>query len=112
MDLDERERRIGENEAVFRHVNEQLQNLNTTFAQLTDAMVLVCECGDLGCSEQIEISRSEYEEVRSDPTLFAVKPGHEAAGIEQVVRKADGYDVVRKEPGVPRGLAEATDPRA
>jgi len=107
-----RERRIGRNEALFRHVNERLEEMNTALEELTHVMVLVCECGDLDCSEQIEMSPSNYEEIRSDPALFAVKPGHETAGVEEVVRRAGGFDVVRKAAVLPMRLAEATDPRS
>jgi hypothetical protein len=110
--VDERERRIGRNEALFRQVNERLEEMNTGFEELTDVMALVCECADLDCSEQIEMSHSDYEEIRSDPTLFAVKPGHEAAGVEEVVRRTGGFDVVRKAAGQPTRLAEATHPRS
>jgi hypothetical protein len=109
--LDERMRRIGENEAIFRQVNEELAGLNEAFSYVTEVMVLVCECGNLDCSEQIEMSHREYEQIRSDPTLFAVKPGHETAGVEEVVRTADDFNVVRKATGPPRRLAEANDPR-
>lgn len=110
--MDERERRIGRNEALFRQVNERLEEMNTGLEELTDVMALVCECADLDCSEQIEMSHSDYEEIRSDPALFAVKPGHEAAGVEEIVRRAGGFDVVRKHAGQPTRLAEATHPRS
>jgi hypothetical protein len=110
--MDERERRIGLNEAVFREANEALRGLNETFAAYTEKMELVCECGDGACAERITMSPSEYEEIRSDPAMFAIAPGHEAAGVEQVVRKREGYDVVRKHAGTARRLAEGTDPRS
>jgi hypothetical protein len=110
--MDERERRIGLNEAVFREANEALRGLNETFAAYTEKMELVCECGDGACAERITMSPSEYEEIRSDPAMFAIAAGHEVAAVEQVVRKGNGYDVVRKRVGSPRRLAEATDPRS
>ena len=53
--MDERQRRIGANEAVFRRVNENLVDLNETFAAVTDRVSLVCECGQVDCTEQIEM---------------------------------------------------------
>jgi hypothetical protein len=44
--MEERERRIGRNEAVFREANGRIQELNQIFATFTDELVLVCECGD------------------------------------------------------------------
>ena len=109
--MDERERRIGLNEAVFREANERIQELNETFATFSDALVLVCECGDGKCVEQIRMPPAAYEELRADPTQFAIAPGHEIPDVERVIAKRDGYDVVRKNEGVPQQIAEVTDPR-
>jgi hypothetical protein len=110
--VSERERRIGANEAIFREVNERIEEINRTFAMLTETMEIMCECGSLRCAEMISISLSEYERIRSDPTLFAIVTGHDAPDVESVVEQQDGFDVVRKHPGEPQAVAEATDPRA
>ena len=110
--MDERERRIAKNEALFRQINERMEEMNTAFEELTDVMELVCECGDLDCAEPIEMSHSDYEELRSDPALFAVKPGHVTAGVEEVVLRAGGFEVVRKAEGPAARLAEETHPRS
>jgi hypothetical protein len=109
--MDERERRIGLNEAVFREANERIQELNETFATFTDELVLVCECGDGKCAEQITMPPAAYEELRADPAHFAVAPGHEIPDVERVIAQRDGYDVVRKSEGDPQRIAEVTDPR-
>jgi hypothetical protein len=109
--MDERERRIGLNEAVFREANERIEELNQTFATLTQKLVLVCECGDAQCVEKISISPEAYEDLRADAALFAIVPGHEIPDVEQVVAQREGYDVVRKHDGIPRRIAEVTDPR-
>jgi hypothetical protein len=109
--MDEQKRRIGVNEAVFREANERIEDLNEAFSTLTDELVLVCECGDSECMEKISLNREAYEELRADPTLFAVVPGHETPNVEDVVERREGYDVVRKVDGIPRRIAELTDPR-
>jgi hypothetical protein len=109
--VDERERRIGLNEAVFREANERIEELNQTFATFTDELVLVCECGDGGCAEKISMSPAAYDELRSEASHFAIVPGHEIPDVEQVVARRDGYDVVSKREGIPRRIAEVTDPR-
>ncbi len=109
--MDERQRRIGENEAIFRQVNEQVEALNETFATLTDRMVMVCECGDGGCIEQIRLTREEYESVRSDPALFAIKPSHDIPDVEDVVSRKEAYWVVNKRAGEATRIAERLDPR-
>jgi hypothetical protein len=109
--VDERARRVGLNEAVFRQVNERLEKLNETFAPVTGRNEVVCECGDVSCAQVLELTESEYEDVRSEPNLFIVAPGHAATDIEHVVREGDGYEIVRKKLGVPTRIAEETDPR-
>jgi hypothetical protein len=109
--MDEQKRRIGVNEAVFREANERIEDLNEAFATVTDELVLVCECGDGECMEKVSLTREEYEELRADPTQFAVVPGHEKPTVEEVVARRNGYDVVRKVDGIPRRIAELTDPR-
>jgi hypothetical protein len=109
--MDERERRIGLNEAIFREANERIEDLNQTFATITDELVLVCECGDGECVEKISMSPEDYEELRAEAAHFAIVPGHEIPDVEQVVAQRERYYVVRKLGGSPRRIAELTDPR-
>ena len=37
--MEERERRIGLNEAIFREANERIREVNETFATLTDELI-------------------------------------------------------------------------
>lgn len=98
------------NEAVFREVNERITELAGALG-LERRLELVCECGNAACAQQIEMTKDEYEALRSHPLYFAVYPGHEAPDVEAVVEKHDGYDVVRKSEGAPADLAEDTHPR-
>jgi len=113
MARDESARKIGENEALFRALNEQIEQLNRSVAELSDEkMHAICECGSIECAQPIVVPVSRYEEVRSDATLFFVVPGHEIADVESVVEETDGYNVVRKRAGEAQRVAERTDPRA
>jgi hypothetical protein len=109
MDRDER---IGLNEAVFREVNERINDLADNFGLGDEPLDLVCECGDPTCVEPITMSRAEYEELRSDPTHFAVYPGHTKGDIEAVLDHRNSYVVVRKREGEPAEVARETDPRS
>ncbi|MFL5961678.1 MAG: hypothetical protein ACJ757_02120 [Gaiellaceae bacterium] len=110
--MNDRARRIGRNEAVFREINEQVEGVNRHLAELSDdRMHVVCECGDLACIERIVVPVAKYEEIRADATLFVVKPGHDKPELEDVVEHAAGYDVVRKQSGEVQRIAEQTDPR-
>jgi len=108
----DREARIGLNEAVFREVNERINDLAETFGLTDQPLDLVCECGDPNCVERISLSRAAYERLRADPTLFAVHAGHEQPDVEDVVEKRGAYDVVRKHEGEPAEVARETDPRS
>jgi hypothetical protein len=110
--MDERARKIGENEALYRTVNERIEGLNQVFGTLTDTMTVICECGDGACAEQIEITVADYERIRSDPTLFVIVSGHEIPDVEDVVETQDTFDVVRKHEGDPADLAQERDPRS
>ena len=110
--MDERATRLGKNEAIFREANERIEGLNVAFSQVTETMSLVCECGSIACAERFTMSLPDYEALRQDSTFFAVKPGHEAADVEDVVRKSDTFWVVQKRPGGAAEMAKALDPRS
>jgi len=108
----ERAERIGLNEAVFREVNERIESLAQTFDLGTQPLDLICECGDAGCVQRIHMTHAEFERLRSNSSHFAVSPGHVAPDVESVVEQLDGYQIVSKDEGLPRLIAERTDPRA
>lgn len=109
--MDVRAIRVGKNEALFREVNERVEQLNESFATVTDTFEVICECGDAGCVTQISIARDAYERVRTDATLFIVAAGHENSELEDVVETQSVYHLVRKRGGLPARIAEETDPR-
>lgn len=105
----ERGERLARNEAIFREVNERIEELEVT--RQGGWLDLLCECGNPGCSEPLHVSVSDYERVRGEPTDFLVAPGHVIPEIETVVGTGQGYEVVRKLAG--EGvIARATDPRS
>jgi hypothetical protein len=108
--VDEREARIGHDEALFRRVNERLEDVNDAFGSMAGDFDIVCECGDLDCAERIILAREAYEELRADPLLFAIVEGHVAIDVEDVIEQRKGYSVVRKRPGTPAAVASASNP--
>ncbi len=109
--MDERARRIGLNEAVFRQVNERIEDLADTFGLTNEKLDLICECGNASCASRIEMDRQDYEALRSDSATFAVVRGHEILDVEEIVKRHTTYDVVRKRGGEAEKVAEMTDPR-
>jgi len=107
--MDERARRVGLNEALFRTVNDEVRDVSKRFAVTAEPMSVVCECERTDCYERIEVKLDEYERVRSDSTLFFVRPGHDAPDVESVVERHDHYWIVQKHEGGPAELARRTD---
>jgi hypothetical protein len=110
--VDKRAERIGANEALFRSINENLEDLNDAMAPLTGTFEIVCECGSVDCTEQLRVTLTEYERVRSDPALFLIRAGHSVPGVEDVVGTDHDYEIVRKREGGPAELARDLDERS
>jgi hypothetical protein len=92
---EQRQREIGQRQSLFREVNERIERLSERFA-VGDAIRIVCECGSSGCSEAIELTAAQYEELRLIPTHFAVIRGHEIPAVERVVEEHELFVVVEK----------------
>ncbi len=108
--VDARERRLAENETVFREVNERIEDLALTHGGNEHVYDFLCECSNIGCDLRLSLPLSVYEEARSDSAVFLVALGHELPEIEEVVRRGDGFQLVKKH-GEAAELAEETDPR-
>ena len=109
---EERARRVGLNEAIFRQVNEQIRGLNRKFGTEEGTMSVICECGDADCTDQLTVRVSAYEHVRSDARWYVIAKGHEIPDLERVVDRGEGYDVVQKREGAPAAIARELDPRS
>jgi hypothetical protein len=102
--------RAARNEALFRRVNERVEEVNRAFEPILDVADFFCECADVECMEKIRMSIPEYEDLRKDSTHFAVKPGHVDPTVERVVEERPGYVVVEKV-GQAAARADDLDPR-
>ena len=104
--------RIGQNENLFREVNERIEELGERFGVHETGMFrIVCECGYEQCAEPIDLPVVEYRAVREDPHRFFVVRGHEIPDVERVVLEREEYVVLEKLPGVPAEVAEEGAPR-
>jgi hypothetical protein len=110
--VDPRGKRIGENEALFREVNERLRELGEGFSLVSEEAEFICECGDSSCAERVHMSLADYEDVRSDPKRFIIAKGHEQLEYEKILSETDQYVIVEKLPGGPAGAAIREDPRS
>jgi len=88
--------RAARNEALFRRVNERLEDVNEGFQLVSDDAEFVCECSSIDCAERIHMPLSRYEALRSVATHFVVKPDHVLPEEERVVERHGDYMVVEK----------------
>jgi hypothetical protein len=97
--VSEREERLARNEAIFREINERTRSLQDRFGANDPTSAFeefLCECGDQLCVERVKLTISEYEEVRTEPTQFVLRPGHATPQVERVVTESDRYVIVVK----------------
>jgi hypothetical protein len=92
---EQRAREVGRHQALFREVNERIEELAESF-DLKDELTILCECGSGECDERIALLEGDYEKLRRIPTHFAVLPGHEIPEVERVAERHDGFLVVEK----------------
>jgi hypothetical protein len=107
--MDAREKRMAENEALFREVNERVDSMAHQLGPDVPYEYL-CECANADCTFRIELAHAEYERVRSDPTQFVVLPNHYTPEIEDLVVQEAHFWIVTKT-GEAGEFAERLDPR-
>jgi hypothetical protein len=105
--------RAARNQSKWREINELA--LTNKRAEDPTFRSFACECADDSCSEELSLTREEYEAVRRRPDRFIVKTGHVLPDLERVVTDngADGarYQIVEKL-GAAGRIAAERDPRA
>jgi hypothetical protein len=97
-------------EALFRDVNERIAESAQRFE--ADATQFVCECADPTCTDRVEATLDEYEDVRADATTFLLTPGHAHDDIERVVADRGGFHIVEKMQATVRATVRRLNPRA
>jgi hypothetical protein len=108
--VDERERRMTQNEALFREVNERVQEKAEAFGS-AGTFEYLCECANADCTFQVSLTPAQYESVRADPTQFVVLPLHFTPEIEVMVSEDVGFWIVKKV-GEAGDYVEELDPRS
>lgn len=109
MNNSKSERRLTENEAIFREQNERVQkglDELEALARETGQMEHVsapdgklsfyCECADENCTKRVHLTLQEYRKVHQNRKCFSIVPGHENLSIERVVERESRYYVVQK----------------
>ena len=107
--MDDKVRRA-RTEALFRDVNERIAESAERFA--ASSTQFVCECADPGCTNRLEATLEEYEQVRADGATFMLAPGHEHTDIERVVDASRSrFHVVEKVQATVRATVRRLNPR-
>ena len=106
--MDEKERRA-RTEALFRDVNERIAESAQRFE--ADSTQFVCECADPNCTDRVEATLDEYEEVRANGATFMLTPGHVQEDIERVVSDRGRFHVVEKVQRTVRETVKRLNPR-
>jgi|GraSoiStandDraft_4_1057263.scaffolds.fasta_scaffold134553_1 hypothetical protein len=106
-----RDESLAQNESDHRQVNEQIEQRVLLFAGEEPSFGIVCECDRRECDRRLVVNVADYEQIREDPLLFIVVPGHEDEQVEDVVEgDRREYLIVRKR-GDAADEAERSDPR-
>jgi 3,4-dihydroxy-2-butanone 4-phosphate synthase len=106
---DWRVREVG-NETRSRDLNEWIED-SAEGSATTATTSYVCECSNGDCLARIDLTHTEYEDVRAHPTRFAIALDHESPDLDVVISEYRRFTVIRKIPGLPARLAIASDPR-
>jgi hypothetical protein len=109
MEVDERERRLALNEALFREANERVETVADQLGPDVPYEFL-CECANADCTFRISLPLPVYESIRADPRQFVVLPLHYTPEVEDLVIEDDTHWVVRKT-GEAGEYVEHLDPR-
>jgi hypothetical protein len=95
------ERRMVENELMFRAANRKVQQrVQKDFSprDIPDSTKLhfYCECSNLHCRDRIKLTVSDYQEATLGEKEFVVIPGHQNGAVEKVIKETADYTVVEK----------------
>lgn len=90
MKVDPRER----NERILRAANEAIQSSRNS--RPNRLQTFLCECSELDCDVDLQLTLEEYMTLRSHKGRFAVARHHEEEDIERVIDAFDRYTVVAK----------------
>ena len=109
MTISPSQKRMADNEAVFRHYNEQVGANFDEIVKLAhesgqDDLIrdddtplhFYCECSDENCEQRILLKPSAYQKIHKNRRHFILIPGHESTFIEQVIKQKETHSIVEK----------------
>jgi hypothetical protein len=88
--------RVRKNEAAFKAHNERRKALEQPITGEDEPIPFVCECGDAGCWEPLQLTIAQFNRAHAVAMRYAVKPLHVMPDHERVVEQHDAYWIVEK----------------
>lgn len=96
------ERRLAENEVIFKEINKDVENfLHDVGVENLLLAPFYCECSNIDCHERVELTPANYQRIHKNPKRFVVLEGHQVPEVERVVEYHGQYLVVEKLTEVP-----------
>lgn len=103
------ERRLIENEMIFRRANESvghnldaiddnhIEDGNPHLVRDEDiSLQFNCECSDENCNARIPVKLTVYQTIHENRNAFIIKLNHQVESIEKIIQKEENYSVVEK----------------
>ncbi|CAN5602802.1 hypothetical protein BH23PAT1_BH23PAT1_0730 [soil metagenome] len=103
------ERRMAENQVIFRDKNEEVpkrlaslkkaavaEGHNDLVQKVDQPLHFYCECSDEQCNQRIRMKPSKYSKLHKNKKQFVILPGHEVPKIERVVLSDKKWVIVEK----------------
>jgi hypothetical protein len=94
--MTERERRMVENEQLFRKANDRLHERIADDVAPEGRVPFLCECTNDTCMGRVELTLDEYARVRGGKNHFVLVPGHPMMERERLVSENERFWVVEK----------------
>lgn len=79
---------------AFRSVNDRICDLGDGWG--TTQYAFICECVDDHCFESLPMTRTEFDAARAARGSYVVVPGHERAGVDEVLERHERYTLVSR----------------
>jgi hypothetical protein len=86
---------------INRRIAAAVGTLDDAFREITGvrgSATFLCACGRETCGDTLTVSLAVYDRVRQSPHRFLTRTGHAVPGIDQIVERGEGFDIVEIRP--------------
>ena len=80
---------------MFRHGNESLHDAAVNAGE-TAFVPFLCECADVDCLGQVNVTTAEWEIVASEPNRYLMIAGHMRSEGEELVGSLREFEIAEK----------------